>query len=92
MTTFAYSEIRGGYDHAAQTVINYSSQHDEITTIQVDNEYDREALVSTLQDLSEEGMETDSVENGDVTEVWAFNPRKKDDSMEWRVHVRLLRK
>ena len=89
MTTYAYGEIRGGYDDAAQTAINRSSIHDEIVTLTTTDEYDRKALVSALESLADEGLETDSVENGDVTEVWAYDPRTKDDSMEWRVHVRV---
>lgn len=87
MTTYAYSGIRGGYGPAAQTAIDRSSTHDEIVTLIVDNAHDRTALVSALEDLAEH--ETDSVENGDVTEVWAYDPQTHDDSMTWRVHVRL---
>lgn len=90
MTTYAYSEIRGGYDHAAQTAINRSSIHDEIVTLTVDNEHDRAALVSALEGLADADDETDSVENGSVTEVWAYDPATTDDSMTWRVHVRLI--
>lgn len=90
MTTYYYGDLRGGYDHAAQTAINYSSQHDEIVTIQVDSEDDRAGLVDALESLADEEHETDSVKNGDVTEVWAFDPDTKDDSMAWRVHVRVL--
>lgn len=90
MTTYAYSEIRGGYGPAAQTAINRSSTHDEIVTLIVDNAHDRTALVSELEDLADPEHETDSVENGDVTEVWAYDPQTNDDSMTWRVHVRLV--
>lgn len=88
-TTYHYGEIRGGYDDAAQTAINRSSQHDEIVTLQVNDDHDRQGIVSALESLAD-GLETDSVENGDVTEVWAFDARTKDDSMVWRVHVRVL--
>lgn len=91
MSTYHYGEIRGGYDDAAQTAINRSSQHDEIVTLQVDSEDDRAGLVDALESLADEGQETDSVENGDVTEVWAYEEgRAGDSSMTWRVHVRVL--
>ncbi len=89
-TTYSYDDIRGGYDHAAQTAINRSVQHDEIVTLVVSDAFDQRSLVSALQALAEEGQETDSVAaSRDVTEVWAWDPASGDQDMIWRVHVRL---
>lgn len=67
--------------------IDRSTSHDEIVTITVDTREEALAILSELQDAVDADLESDSVDTGELIEVWAYDPESDDDSMIWRVHV-----
>lgn len=71
----------------AAAAIARSRSHDEIVTITVDTKEEALAIRSELQDAVNADQESDSVDTGELIEVWAYDPESDDDSMIWRVHV-----
>lgn len=65
------------YFNTIRQAVEYSREHNVGTTVVAD---DWDAALSDFYDSLDTDEEYDSVENGNVLELWAYEPGAKDDT------------